>query len=451
MMSIIIRVLKHLTGICTTGHCKGCEAIPPALRDAFILEHFLPGGSASSQSGRAAPAEGALQDALLGDIGASESVAPSSTGTSRKRARVSQAEDEGASASVASTGARANFITPELAENMGIKTNEMGPAYTASLVAPRHEVAVTPLIGKFQLHIQGYVGHEEFFIMPLERCDVLLGMVSKLRRTSKQEKASEKAEMVSTIGKGGLKKEKKKSKKEKVLSEEEVAAKLQLLGDDDTEGDNGRTAGRMCAFTEVADDLIQGKPDKDGFRTRRKEPQGKQFSAKGNVTSRLTVPPFKKKPFAGSKPFARNRPFNPENRPNAENQRFRPSSFSGQRQGFKRHFTGKTIEERKALRDARKCYICEEEGHFANECPQRNSQNKDDKSDRKGKKPKPSAGLVPDLVGDQQNMDATELCRGHGEKLEIKKCWSSLIQELVPISFHQSWHPSWESVQRRWE
>ncbi|MCO5563967.1 hypothetical protein L7F22_017620 [Adiantum nelumboides] len=148
---------------------------------------------------------------------------------------------------------------------------------------------------------------------------------------------------------------------------------------------------------EVADDLIQGKPDEDGFKTRRKEPQGKQFSAKGNVTSRLTVPPFKKKPFAGSKAFAGNRSFNTGKRPNAENQRLRPS-FSRQRQGFKRHFTGKTIEERKALRDAKKCYICEEEEHFANECPQRNSQNKDDKSDRKGKKPKPSARLVPDLV-----------------------------------------------------
>ncbi|MCO5563146.1 hypothetical protein L7F22_016783 [Adiantum nelumboides] len=75
----------------------------------------------------------------------------------------------------------------------------------------------------------------------------------------------------------------------------------------------------------------------------------------------------------------------------------------------------RTTKERKALKDAKKCYICEEEGHFANECPQRNSQNKDDKSDRKGKKPKPSAGLVPDLVGDQQNVDATELCRTWGK------------------------------------
>ncbi|MCO5577331.1 hypothetical protein L7F22_031160 [Adiantum nelumboides] len=64
----------------------------------------------------------------------------------------------------------------QLAEKMGIKTDEMGPAYTTSMAAPGLEVAVTPLIGKLQLHIQGYVGHEQFFIMPFERCDVLLGM-----------------------------------------------------------------------------------------------------------------------------------------------------------------------------------------------------------------------------------------------------------------------------------
>ncbi|MCO5555917.1 hypothetical protein L7F22_009461 [Adiantum nelumboides] len=44
------------------------------------------------------------------------------------------------------------------------------------MAAPGHEVALTPLIGKLRLHIQGYVGHEEFYIMPLEGCDVLLGM-----------------------------------------------------------------------------------------------------------------------------------------------------------------------------------------------------------------------------------------------------------------------------------
>ncbi|MCO5559414.1 hypothetical protein L7F22_013013 [Adiantum nelumboides] len=45
-------------------------------------------------------------------------------------------------------GARANFITLQLAEKMGLKTDEMGPAYIASMAASRHEVAVTPLIGK---------------------------------------------------------------------------------------------------------------------------------------------------------------------------------------------------------------------------------------------------------------------------------------------------------------
>ncbi|MCO5553418.1 hypothetical protein L7F22_006939 [Adiantum nelumboides] len=51
---------------------------------------------------------------------------------------------------------------------------------------------------------------------------------------------------------------------------------------------------QLMENAEVADDLIQGKPDEDGFRTRRKEPQGKQFSAKGNVTSRLTILNWKK-------------------------------------------------------------------------------------------------------------------------------------------------------------
>ncbi|MCO5552882.1 hypothetical protein L7F22_006401 [Adiantum nelumboides] len=54
-------------------------------------------------------------------------------------------------------------------------------------------------------------------------------------------------------------------------------------------------------------------------------------------------------------------------------------------------------------------------GRFANECPQRNPQEKDDKSDRIGKKPRPSARLVLDLVRDQQNVDATELCRAWGK------------------------------------
>ncbi|MCO5611606.1 hypothetical protein L7F22_065860 [Adiantum nelumboides] len=86
---------------------------------------------------------------------------------------------------------------------------------------------------------------------------------------------------------------------------------------------------QLMANAEVADALIQRKPDEDGFKTHRKEPQGKQFSAKGNVTLRLTVPTFKKKPFVGSKLFTGNRPFNTRNKPYVENRQFRSPSFSG--------------------------------------------------------------------------------------------------------------------------
>ncbi|MCO5547323.1 hypothetical protein L7F22_000771 [Adiantum nelumboides] len=58
---------------------------------------------------------------------------------------------------------------------------------------------------------------------------------------------------------------------------------------------------QLMENAEVANDLMQGNPDEDRFKTRRKEPEGKQFSAKGNVTTRFTVPPFKKKPFIGNK------------------------------------------------------------------------------------------------------------------------------------------------------
>ena len=74
------------------------------------------------------------------------------------------------------SGARANFITPELATQLGIRSEEMGAVHEASLAAPRHSVAVTPIIGKLGLHVQGYVDSEDFYIMPLEGCDVLLDM-----------------------------------------------------------------------------------------------------------------------------------------------------------------------------------------------------------------------------------------------------------------------------------
>ncbi|MCO5614749.1 hypothetical protein L7F22_069033 [Adiantum nelumboides] len=52
----------------------------------------------------------------------------------------------------------------------------MGPPAEAVLAAPDRDVAITPVIGKLRLHCQGYLGHEDFYIMPLEGCDVHLGI-----------------------------------------------------------------------------------------------------------------------------------------------------------------------------------------------------------------------------------------------------------------------------------
>ncbi|MCO5607490.1 hypothetical protein L7F22_061686 [Adiantum nelumboides] len=73
-------------------------------------------------------------------------------------------------------GAKANFISPELAARLEITPDRMGPPAEAILAAPDRDVAITPVIGKLCLHCQGYLGHEDFYIMPLEGCDVLLGI-----------------------------------------------------------------------------------------------------------------------------------------------------------------------------------------------------------------------------------------------------------------------------------
>ena len=73
-------------------------------------------------------------------------------------------------------GAKANFISPELAATLGIRADEMGYTAEAGLACPGHSESVTPILGKLRLHIQSYVDAEEFYIMPLEGCDVLLGM-----------------------------------------------------------------------------------------------------------------------------------------------------------------------------------------------------------------------------------------------------------------------------------
>ncbi|MCO5561084.1 hypothetical protein L7F22_014705 [Adiantum nelumboides] len=73
-------------------------------------------------------------------------------------------------------GAKANFISPELPARLEITPDRMGPPTEAVLAAPGRDVAITPVIGKLRLHCQGYLGHEDFYIMPLEGCDVLLGI-----------------------------------------------------------------------------------------------------------------------------------------------------------------------------------------------------------------------------------------------------------------------------------
>ncbi|MCO5597238.1 hypothetical protein L7F22_051314 [Adiantum nelumboides] len=53
-------------------------------------------------------------------------------------------------------------------------------------------------------------------------------------------------------------------------------------------------------------------------------------------------------------------------------------------------------------------------GHFASNCFQKKRPaDSEDKDDRKGKRP--MAGLVPDMVGDKPNSDASELCRAWGK------------------------------------
>ncbi|MCO5554678.1 hypothetical protein L7F22_008211 [Adiantum nelumboides] len=73
-------------------------------------------------------------------------------------------------------GAKANFISPELAARLEITHDRMGPPAEAILAAPGKDVAITLVIDKLRLHCQGYLGYEDFYIMPLEGCDVLLGI-----------------------------------------------------------------------------------------------------------------------------------------------------------------------------------------------------------------------------------------------------------------------------------
>ncbi|MCO5561643.1 hypothetical protein L7F22_015264 [Adiantum nelumboides] len=70
----------------------------------------------------------------------------------------------------------------------------------------------------------------------------------------------------------------------------------------------------------------------------------------------------------------------------------------------------KSGEQMQVLRTENKCLICEQPGHYATNCPlKKRPADSEDKEDRKGKRL--MAGLVPDMVGDKPNSDASELCR----------------------------------------
>ena len=52
----------------------------------------------------------------------------------------------------------------------------MGPTCEANMANLELSTQVTPIIGKLRIHIQDFVDTEEFYIMPLPDCDVLLGI-----------------------------------------------------------------------------------------------------------------------------------------------------------------------------------------------------------------------------------------------------------------------------------
>ena len=69
-----------------------------------------------------------------------------------------------------------NIISSDLATKLGVRAEEMGGLHEASMAAPGLSVPITPIIEKLRLHIQDYVDTQDFFIMPLDGCNVFLGM-----------------------------------------------------------------------------------------------------------------------------------------------------------------------------------------------------------------------------------------------------------------------------------
>lgn len=73
-------------------------------------------------------------------------------------------------------GATHNFISYELAQSLGIATEDKGEAQEALGAFKCHEEKVYPLVGKLRIHIQGYLDHLSFMIAPIQGADVILGM-----------------------------------------------------------------------------------------------------------------------------------------------------------------------------------------------------------------------------------------------------------------------------------
>lgn len=77
-------------------------------------------------------------------------------------------------------------------------------------------------------------------------------------------------------------------------------------------------------------------------------------------------------------------------------------------------------DEKTKLMQKGKCFICRQLGHRWYHCPNKKRKEMaategeakgDARDDPKGKKPKPSVGLVPDVIGDTKEEKRTALCR----------------------------------------
>ncbi|MCO5579289.1 hypothetical protein L7F22_033143 [Adiantum nelumboides] len=146
----------------------------------------------------------------------------------------------------------------------------------------------------------------------------------------------------------------------------------------------------------VADNLVRGKAE--GFKNPSKEQTGKQLPAKTTQPKQ----PFWKKTFQKQ-----------------------PQRLFLQSKEQKRPFAGKSLEEKRKLMMAGKCFICVEKGHIAAKCPQRRPRDAEDKDQPPKKKNLPSASLAPDMVGDQPCDDASKLC----------KAWGKIRDSIVLIFF----------------